>query len=99
MKTRNLLALVVSAACLLLTACGTTGSTASVASAPAAPVAIASVGYTSAGGDVLSGSFGHEAVGASQLNLAQNEKARQARAQADYDYRSYVIWKSGQKSE
>ena len=57
------------------------------------------VGYTSAGGDVLSGSFGHEAVGASQLVLSQNDKARQVRTQADYDYRSYVIWKSGQKSE
>jgi hypothetical protein len=98
MKTRPFLALVVSAASLLLTACGTTGSTANVASV-ATPAVVASVGYTSAGGDVLSGSFGHEAVGASQLNLAQNEKARQARAQADYDYRSYVIWKSSQKSE
>jgi len=98
MKTRNLLALVVSAVCLILTACGTTGSIANVASAPT-PAVVASVGYTSAGGDVLSGAFGHEAVGASQLNLAQNGKARQARAQADYDYRSYVIWKSSQKSE
>ena len=98
MKTRPFLALVVSAASLLLTACGTTGSTTNVTSV-ATPMVVASVGYTSAGGDVLSGSFGHEAVGASQLNLAQNEKARQARAQADYDYRSYVIWKSSQKSE
>ena len=99
MKTRTFLALVVSAASLLLTACGTTGSTATVASTSSAPLAATVVGYTSAGGDVLSGSFGHEAVGASQLVLSQNDKARQVRTQADYDYRSYVIWKSGQKSE
>ncbi len=99
MKTRALLALVVSAASLLLTACGTTGSSANVASTPVTPSLIATVALTSAAGDVLSGSFGHEAVGASQLNLSQNEKARQARAQADYDYRSYVVWKGTQKSE
>jgi hypothetical protein len=98
MKKRLLLALVVSATSLLFTACGTTGSTSNVASAPATTLA-ATVAIASAGGDVLSNSFGHEAVGASQLNLAPGEKARQARAQADYDYRSYVVWKGTQKSE
>ncbi len=99
MKTRSLLALVVSTASLLLTACGTTGSTANVASAPTPTALVATVALTSAAGDVLSGSFGHEAVGASQINFAQNERALQARAQADYDYRSYVVWKGTQKSE
>lgn len=98
MKIRSLLALVVSTASLLLTACGTTGSTANVASASTNSSLVATVALASAAGDVLSGSFGHEAVGASQLNLAQGEKARQARAQADYDYRSYVVWKGTQKS-
>ena len=99
MKTRSLLALVVFAASLLLTACGTTGSTANVTSAPVSTPLVAHVALASAGGDILSGSFGHEAVGASQLNLPQNEKAHQARAQADYDYRSYIVWKGTQKSE
>ena len=98
MKTRSFLALVVSAASLLLTACGTTGSTADLSPAPAT-AAMTLTGFSSAGGDVLSGSFGHEAIGASQINFSQNDKARQVRAQADYDYRSYVIWKSSQKSE
>jgi hypothetical protein len=94
MNTRPFLALVVSAASLLLAACGTTGSTSSVAS-PSTPLAAVTADHTSAGGDLLSGSFGHEAVGASQVILSKNDKARQA----DYDYRSYVIWKSSQKSE
>ncbi|MBC7365298.1 MAG: hypothetical protein H7343_00580 [Undibacterium sp.] len=98
MKIRSLLALFVSAVSLLLTACGTTGSTATVASASVSATLISTTALTSAGGDVLSGSFGHEAVGASLLNLSQGEKARQARAQADYDYRSYVVWKGTQKS-
>ena len=101
MKTRAPLVFVVSLVSLLFTACGTTGSTATpVASAPAAPAPlVATVALASAGGDVLSGSFGHEAIGASQINLGQNDKARQARAQADYDYRSYIVWKGTQKSD
>ncbi len=98
MKTRLLFALVVSVSSLFLTACGTTGSSANVASASAPLTLAANVALASAAGDVFSSSFGHEAVGASQLNLTQNEKARQARAQAEYDYRSYVVWKGTQKS-
>lgn len=97
MKLRHTFALVVSASSLLLTACGTTGSTPTTSTAKIAPLN-ASVALVSAGGDVFSGSFGYEAVGASALNLSPNDKARQAQAQADYDYRSYVIWKSAQRS-
>lgn len=97
MKLRRLLALLVSASSLFLTACGTTGSTATTSTAKVASIN-ASVALASAGGDVLSGSFGYEAVGASVLNLSPNDQARQAQAQADYDYRSYVIWKSAQRS-
>lgn len=97
MKLRHTFALVVSASSLLLTGCGTTGSISPAPTAKITPIN-ASVVLVSAGGDVFSGSFGYEAVGASALKLSPNDKARQAQAQADYDYRSYVIWKSAQRS-
>jgi hypothetical protein len=98
MKTRSPVVLLFSAAGLAFTACGTTGSTVG-RSTPPAQLADATSGYTTAGGDILSGSFGHEAVGASLINLTQDDKGRQARAQAEYDYRSYLVWKSSQRSE
>ncbi len=97
MNLRHTLALLVSASSLFLTACGTTGSTSATPTAKLAPID-SSIALASAGGDVLSGSFGHEAVGASLLSLSPDDKARQARAQAEFDYRSYVIWKSAQRS-
>lgn len=98
MNLRTSLALAVSSASLFLTACGTTGSTATISSSGTSPSLSAAIALASAGGDILSGAFGHQAVGASTLNFSSDNRGNKAKSQADNDYRSYVSWKSTQRS-